>query len=274
MINKVVGLYFSPSGDTARLTKRVAEEIATRMDDACIENLSVSYIDLLRNPLMEDCTFDEETIVIVGMPAFNGRVPLPCVKMIQKMHGAGTMTVCLVDYGNSSYGDALYELYTFMKDQGFSVLSAGAFVSQHVIFKKIAACRPDCRDIQKMKEFCELTSRKLHRFCGTMIQELRAKPAPLDIKGSIPNKAPLRLPLHPTPNKHCTNCGACAQICPMGAINLRDVRKVDVRKCISCTACIRVCPEGARDFHGPMCAASGMAMEKLYSKRKDPEWFL
>ena len=32
MINKVVGLYFSPSGDTARLTKRVAEEIAARMD--------------------------------------------------------------------------------------------------------------------------------------------------------------------------------------------------------------------------------------------------
>ena len=139
MINKLVGLYFSPSGDTARLTKRVAEEIATRMDDACIENLSVSYIDLLRNPLMEDCTFDEETIVVIGIPAFTGRVPLPCVKMIQKMHGKNTMTVCLVDYGNSSYGDALYELYTFMEDQGFSVLSAGAFVSQHVIFKKIAA---------------------------------------------------------------------------------------------------------------------------------------
>ena len=167
MINKVVGLYFSPSGDTARLTKRVAEEIATRMDDACIENLSVSYIDLLRNPLMEDCTFDEETIVVMGIPAFTGRVPLPCVKMIQKMHGKNTMTGCLVDYGNSSYGDALYELYTFMEDQGFSVLSAGAFVSQHVIFKKIAACRPDVRDLQKVKEFCELTSRKLHRFCGT-----------------------------------------------------------------------------------------------------------
>ena len=60
----------------------------------------------------------------------------------------------------------------------------------------------------------------------------------------------------------------------MGAINLRDVRKVDVRKCISCTACIRACPEGARDFHGPMCAASGLALEKLYSNRKDPEWFL
>ena len=134
MINKVVGLYFSPSGDTARLTKRVAEEIAARMDDACIENLSVSYIDLLRNPLMEDCTFDEETIVVMGIPAFTGRVPLPCVKMIQKMHGKNTMTVCLVDYGNSSYGDALYELYTFMEDQGLSVLSAGAFVSQHVIF--------------------------------------------------------------------------------------------------------------------------------------------
>ncbi|MDO4383929.1 MAG: 4Fe-4S binding protein [Eubacteriales bacterium] len=274
MIKKVVGLYFSPSGDTSKLTKRVAEELANRMNDTCIDDIGVSYIDLLRNPLMADENFDEETIVVVGMPAFNGRVPLPCVKMIQKMHGSHTLTVCVVDYGNSSYGDALYELYTFLEDQGFDVLSAGAFVSQHAIFKKIASCRPDLRDIQMVKEFCELTAKKLHRFCGSMIQELRPKVAPLDIKGSMPSKAPLRLPIHPTPNKHCIQCGECAKICPMGAINLRDVTKVDSRKCISCTACVRTCPVGARDFHGPMCAASGLALEKLYSKRKDPEWFL
>ena len=78
MINKVVGLYFSPSGDTARLTKRVAEEIAARMDDACIENLSVSYIDLLRNPLMEDCTFDEETIVVMDSGVYRTGAPALC----------------------------------------------------------------------------------------------------------------------------------------------------------------------------------------------------
>ena len=274
MINKVVGLYFSPSGDTARLTKKIAEEIVERMDDRCIDGLTVSFVDLLRNPMLNDCTFDEETIVVVGMPAFNGRIPLPCVKMLQKLHGTHTMTVCVVDYGNSSYGDALYELYTFLEDQKFDVLSAGAFISQHAIFRHIAESRPDYQDIQQLKKFCELTSRKLHRFCGTMIQEMRAKPAPLAIKGSMPTKAPLRLPIHPTPDKSCTNCGECAKICPMGAIDPKDVTKVNSKKCISCTACVKACPNNSRGFHGPMCVASRIALEKMWNKRKEPEWFL
>jgi ferredoxin len=274
MINKVVGLYFSPSGDTARLTKKIAEEIVVRMEENSVDEFTVQFIDLLRNPLLKGCEFDDETIVVVGMPAFNGRIPLPCVKMIQKMHGQHTMSVCVVDYGNSSYGDALYELYTFLEDQNFDVLSAGAFVSQHAIFKQIAAARPDFQDIQELKKFCELTARKLQRFCGTMIRDMRAKPAPLNIKGSMPSKAPLKLPLHPTPDKKCTNCGECAKICPMGAIDLHDASKVNAKKCIACTACVKACPNGSRDFHGPMCAASRIALEKLWSKRKDPEWFL
>ena len=274
MINKVVGLYFSPSGDTARLTKKIAEEIVVRLDENSVDDFSVHFIDLLRNPLLHKCDFDEDTIVVVGMPAFNGRIPLPCIKMIQKMHGDNTMAVCVVNYGNSSYGDALYELYTFLEDHRFEVLSAGAFVSQNAIFKHIAASRPDFQDIQQLKKFCELTSKKLQRFCGTMIRDMRAKPAPLQIKGSMPSKAPLKLPIHPTPDKSCTNCGECAKICPMGAIDLRDVTKVSAKKCISCTACVKVCPTGSRGFHGPMCTASRIALERLWSKRKEPEWFL
>lgn len=274
MINKVVGLYFSPSGDTARLTKKIAEEIVVRLDENSVDDFSVHFIDLLRNPLLHKCDFDEDTIVVVGMPAFNGRIPLPCIKMIQKMHGDNTMAVCVVNYGNSSYGDALYELYTFLEDQRFEVLSAGAFVSQNAIFKHIAESRPDFQDIQQLKKFCELTSKKLQRFCGTMIRDMRAKPAPLQIKGSMPSKAPLKLPIHPTPDKSCTNCGECAKICPMGAIDLRDVTKVSAKKCISCTACVKVCPTGSRGFHGPMCTASRIALERLWSKRKEPEWFL
>lgn len=274
MISKVIGLYFSPSEGTEKLTKRITDEIADRMEDVCIDDLTVSYIDLLRHPFKVERTFDEDSIVVIGMPSFSGRIPLYCIKMIQKMKAHSTLAVCFVDYGNSSYGDSLYELYTFLGDQGFEVISAGAFISQHPMFRHIAAARPDVQDLSRLEEFCDLTAKKLHRFCGSVISELRGKPGPLTVKGSLPTRSPLRIPIHPTPNAQCIHCGECAKICPMGAIDPEDTSKVDGKKCISCTACIQACPEGARDFHGPMCAASRIALETLYSKRKDPEWFL
>jgi ferredoxin len=274
MINRVVGVYFSPTEGTAKIIRRIASEIAQRMNDECIEEMQVSYIDFLHEPPADDQNYSRDDIVVVGMPAYNGRIPLPCIKMIQKMHGDGTLAVSVIDYGNSSYGDSLYELYSFLEDQGFEVVSAGAFVSEHVMFRRIAEDRPDMEDFKKIIEFSELTAKKLHRFCGTVIDELRSKPAPLDVRGSMPTKSPFRIPFHPTPNSKCTQCGECAKICPVGAIDPEDPSKVDGKKCIACTACISACPEGARGFHGPMCAASRIAFEKLYSKRKDPEWFL
>ena len=152
MIRSVIGLYFSPSGETAKITKKIANEIASHMDDVCVDSVSVSYRDLLKEPLREDLVLDDETIAVIGMPVYSGRIPLPCVKMIQKLHGQGTLTVATVTYGNSTYGDSLYELYSFAENQGFNVVSAGAFVSQHAMFEKIAEARPDLEDLQKIIE--------------------------------------------------------------------------------------------------------------------------
>lgn len=274
MIKRVVGIYFSPSGEVAKITKRITTEIAEQVSDMCIDTISSEFIDMLKQPPSDDLRFDEQTVAIIGMPAYNGRIPLPCVKMMQKLHGNDTLSIALVSYGNSTYGDSLYELYSFAEDQGFQVISAGAFVVQHPMFGKIAASRPDANDLKKILEFCEISANKMKRFCTTEIGSLRAKPAPLEIKGSMPTKLPSRVPIHPTPNDFCIKCGKCAEICPVNAIDLNDPTKVDSKKCISCTACIRACEQEARGFRGPMCAASRIAFEMLYSKRKDPEWFI
>jgi len=44
----------------------------------------------------------------------------------------------------------------------------------------------------------------------------------------------------------CTGCGACVEVCPVGAMALVDGKaSVDEETCIGCEACIGACLEGA-----------------------------
>jgi len=48
----------------------------------------------------------------------------------------------------------------------------------------------------------------------------------------------------------CTGCGACAEVCPTGAICLVDgesgrYAEVNQSECCGCEACVDACPEGA-----------------------------
>lgn len=46
--------------------------------------------------------------------------------------------------------------------------------------------------------------------------------------------------------ERCTGCGACIEVCPVGAIALvDDVARVDDKTCTGCEACLDVCPEDA-----------------------------
>lgn len=274
MINKVAGFYFSPSGGTARITEEIVKDIANNLADTCIDEIPVAYYDLLREPPKSRIDLDSETIAVIGLPCYTGRIPLPCIKMLKKIRGNGALTVAIVVYGNSSYGDSLYELCTFAEEQGFVLIGAGSFISEHHMFPHIAEARPDSDDFEMIDLFAQMASAKLRRFTMTTIDHFRSLPAPLEIKGSMPSKGPLRIPIHPSASPDCIGCGTCAQLCPVHAISKLNPNKVNLKKCISCSACVRHCKLQARGFYGPMAAASKVALEKLYYRRKEPEWFL
>ncbi len=43
----------------------------------------------------------------------------------------------------------------------------------------------------------------------------------------------------------CVACGACADVCPQGAITVDDVAVIDASACVECGACVDECPAGA-----------------------------
>ena len=49
----------------------------------------------------------------------------------------------------------------------------------------------------------------------------------------------------------CTGCGACAAVCPNGAIHMEERRPIlDAEACVFCGKCTRFCPTGAREVIG------------------------
>ena len=50
--------------------------------------------------------------------------------------------------------------------------------------------------------------------------------------------------MHPVINTDdCIGCGACADACPMGVIEVKDVATVvDADSCVGCEACLGACP--------------------------------
>lgn len=76
-----------------------------------------------------------------------------------------------------------------------------------------------------------------------------------------PKKSGIRVIGHfPAPGtyelKVCDECGACAAVCPVGAIarNGRGALAVDEAACIGCLACVEACPHGVMTTHASRTA--------------------
>lgn len=277
MINSLVGMYFSPAGGTAKITKRITSELAARLDDMCPDGINCSFIDLFTDLPREDIKFNDETIAVIGMPVYDGKMPLSCIRLIKKLHAADTLTVVVVTYGNSVYGNSLYELYSFAGEQGFSVISAGAFIAQHPIFSKVAKNRPDGNDIAKMIEFSEITAKKIKRLAGSRISDMKIKPAPLEIRRAETSRTRIELFLHSSFGAFCVKCIDCEYIRQANAAedaNMPHKEESSNTSDISCAACAGVYRSGGGNIFNSIRLVSQPAFEMLYNRRKEPEWFI
>ena len=185
MIRRVVGIHFSPIGGTAGMTTRLTHQLAAVLKDCSPEPITTETYELLRLG-DEEIVLDEETVVVIGMPVYVGKVPLPALRALNRIKVHDALAVAAVSYGARSYGNALYELQHYAEEQGFKVVGAGAFSVKYRAHGLRTVPGEYIGDEDAVDRFGVAAANKIKRLAGCEIEGLRIKPAPLEVDGRLP----------------------------------------------------------------------------------------
>ncbi|WP_298035294.1 4Fe-4S binding protein [uncultured Dysosmobacter sp.] len=269
---KVWAVYYSATGTTDKMVNTIADVLAAEL------NLPVGRLGFtsLAERKKEYC-FTEKDLVVVGSPTYAGKLPnkiLPDFR--EKLRGGGALAVPVVMFGNRSFDNSLAELSAVLEAGGFHTVAAGAFVGRHAFTDELAYGRPGWSDLFEAKNFAKQISDKVKRLSDI--------PAPVKVPGD--SDAPYYIPkgvdgqpvnflkVKPkTDLSKCTNCGACARLCPMGAIDPKNVVSVP-GTCIKCQRCVRKCTKGAKYFDDPAFLSHVAMLEANFQEPKENEVFL
>ena len=155
---------------------------------------------------------------------------------------------------------------------------AGAFIGEHSFSTVLGAGRPDAKDMAVVEELGVKAAEAVVK------AEAEGIPAPIEVEG-VPkpyrgyyqprdrkgNPIDIRK-VKPLTNDNCINCGLCAKVCPMGAIDPADVKSVP-GICIKCCACEKKCPVQAKYYEDPGYLYHKVELEEGYTRRAEPVLF-
>lgn len=258
-------VYFSPTGTT----KAVVQAIARGIQHDNVDVLDITRPDARVQPLETS----ENELLVVGVPVYMGRVPALITEWLHAIAARNTPAVCVVVYGNRVYDDALIELEDILTGCGCRPIAGAAYIGEHSFSTDetpTAKDRPDAGDLRHAESF----GRKIR-------EKLDAIPSADQIPdGAIPGCRPYRGDSKLwtvdfiAVGDVCVQCGTCAEVCPVGAIDPEDSAAIDTKKCITCCACIKRCPKHARTMKPGLVRDASVRLHTLYGERKEPEYFL
>ena len=256
---------FSPTGTS----KTVIQGIARGIDHGTVELIDVTTPDAREQPLRTS----EDELLIIGVPVYMGRVPAVLTEWLHAIEAHNTPAVCVVVYGNRVYDDALLELKDSLVQCGCKPIAGAAYIGEHSFSSSetpTAEGRPDASDLHHAESF------------GRKIQEKLLSVSSVDqipevtIPGCHPYRGDSKLWIVDfiAVGTECTHCGACAEGCPVGAIDPENSGLIDTERCITCCACIKYCPEHARTMKPGLVKDASLRLSTLYKERKEPEFFI
>ncbi|MEG1781886.1 MAG: 4Fe-4S binding protein [Oscillospiraceae bacterium] len=219
-------VYFSPTDVSRRYALALCEGFGVPFSQKDIT--SVQSRELISE-------FSKEDLVVFSSPVYFGRIAPLALDYFKSLKGNGAKAVAMVSYGNRDFDDALAELGDTLSQSGFKVIAGVSVVGRHSFTGDIAGERPDKKDLAEVSAFAKTI--------------LSGDEKEVVFEGNRPYKGKIiKVKLKSSVSSACNDCKVCANVCPVGAIDKNDVKKVDLNKCILCHACEVKCPQKARVF--------------------------
>lgn len=261
---KICAVYFSPTRSTERITLKISETLSSLL------GVKTAPRELtFPSQRSHRISVGEEDLLVLGLPVYGGRIPELAEHTLDSLKGRGNPALIVALYGNREYDDTLLEMKNLLTGKKFSVLAAGAFIGEHSLSRKVAAKRPDSRDLEAAEGF----AREAVRVFEEWKEDARA--LELTVKGTFPYKERFRRgAVAPVTLGECRECMQCVCACPVGAVSVDNPRIADSRLCICCGACIKICPMGSKEFADGEILKMKSLLEKNCAGRREPEIFL
>ncbi len=255
---------FSPTGTTKAIIQGVARGI---------NQSTVELIDITKpNARKQQLQTSENELLVVAVPVYVGRVPALLIEWLHAIKARNTPAVCIVVYGNREYDDALLELKDIMTKRGCIPIACAAYIGEHSFSNSetpIAATRPDTSDLNHAELFGRKINEKLLSISSV------AHISDINVPGAYPYRGDSKTWIVDfiEINNKCSQCGVCAEECPVGAIDLENSILHDKEKCILCCACIKCCPQNARTMKTGIVKDTAMRLSEMCKGRKEPVFF-
>ncbi len=258
-------VYFSPTGTT----KAVVQGIAHGINPSIMELIDITKQSARKQPLLTS----ENELLVVGVPVYMGRVPALLIEWLNAIQAHNTPTICIVVYGNRVYDDALLELKNIVMKCGCIPIACAAYIGEHSFSNSetpTAQGRPGEDDLNHAKVFGQKIREKLQSI------SLTSQISDVYVPGIYPYRGDSKLwnVDFIAVSDECSQCGICADKCPVGAVDAENSRLIDTEKCITCCACIKNCPQNARSMKPGLVKDASVRLHTLYSQRKEPECFI
>ncbi len=260
----VLILYFSATGNTAKMAKVIEERFAEVGCKVTMANMT-SYENR-----QEKIDLTPYEAVVFGAPVHARRAPRVVREWLRTLDGQGKKCSMFFTYGGFGAHPTHYSTREILKEQNFIVVSSAEFLGAHTFNLggwRALRDRPNELDFEVAKDYVELTCKRFTGEDDRILGELEKTEyteKQLDSAETLRFKKVTQLPTRG--GKECSLCLVCEELCPTGAMEAES-GEADKEKCIACLACVSSCPEEALKINDMSKAWS----KKLAKEKVDEE---